>query len=214
MKAIDNYTTIVREILMSLIVLMAGGTASGKTSIARAFTEKYGGLLINHDRYYLDTNFSDQSNFDEPAALENKLLAEHLRLLKSGRSAPLPIYDFPTHRRLKEVDIVQPQKVIIVEGILTLSSEELRAVGDTTIFVDAPADTRLARRLLRDVVERGRSVHGVLEQYMETVRPMHHLHVESSRHFAEVELDGVIPIAESMNKLHQHIFGFLNSSNR
>ena len=199
---------------MSLIVLMAGGTASGKTSIAHAFTETYGGLLINHDRYYRAANFSDQSNFDEPAALENKLLAEHLQLLKSGKPAPLPIYDFPTHRRLKKVDLVQPQKVIIVEGILTLSSEALRAVGDTTIFVDAPADIRLSRRLLRDVVERGRSVHGVLDQYLETVRPMHLLHVEAARHFAEIELDGVIPIAESMEKLHQHIFGFLDSANR
>lgn len=194
---------------MSLVVLMAGGTASGKTSVANAFTQKYGGLLITHDRYYRDTSFSDSSNFDEPAALDNQLLAEHIQLLKSGKPAPLPIYDFPTHRRQKKVDIVHPEDIIIVEGILTLAAEELRLVGDTNVFVHAPADIRLARRLLRDVVERGRSVHGVLQQYLETVRPMHFLHIEESRKFATLELDGVIPVEESVEHLHQHLSKFL-----
>lgn len=190
---------------MSLVILMAGGTASGKTTIARAFTEKYGGLLINHDRYYLDIPFSDDSNFDEPAALDNQLLAEHIRLLKAGKPAPLPIYDFPTHRRQKEADLVYPKDIIIVEGILTLASKELRSVGDSRVFVHAPADIRLARRLLRDVVERGRSIHSVLNQYLETVRPMHFLHVETSRQFTSLELDGVVPVEESLEILYQHI---------
>ena len=190
---------------MSLVILMAGGTASGKTSIAQAFTEKYGGLLITHDRYYRNIPFSEHSNFDEPAALDNLLLANHIQLLKAGKPAPLPIYDFPTHRRQKEVDVVYPEDIIIVEGILTLAAPELRLVGDTNIFVHAPADIRLTRRLRRDVVERGRSVHGVLEQYLKTVRPMHFLHVEASREFAELELDGVVPVTESVEKLYRHI---------
>jgi len=190
---------------MNIIILMAGGTASGKTSIAKQFVDTYGGLLITHDRYYKNIDFSDDANFDEPDALDNALLAEHLLLLKNGQSAPLPIYHFPTHRRLKEVNIVEPQKIIIVEGILTLASTEVRAVSDCTIFVDAPSDIRLARRLRRDIVERGRSVDGVLKQYMDTVRPMHALHVEPSKNFAALHLNGIVPLEYSVQQLHEHL---------
>lgn len=190
---------------MSTIMIIAGGTASGKTSIAEAFAEDQDCLIIHHDRYYKDILFPPDANFDEPDALDNDLLAEHIALLKSGKPADLPIYDFPTHRRLSNKDRVYPRPLIIVEGILTLASENIRKQGDICIFVDAPDDIRLARRLKRDVVERGRSVDGVLQQYMDTVRPMHHLHVQPSKQYASLILDGVIPITESVTKLSNHL---------
>ena len=183
------------------IVIIAGGTASGKTSIAEDFAQKHDCLIIHHDRYYKDILFPPDANFDEPDALDNELLAEHLSQLKQGHTVELPIYEFATHRRLKETDSVQPRELIIVEGILTLASECIANQGDYHIFVDAPDDIRLARRLQRDVIERGRSVDGVIRQYMDTVRPMHFLHVLPSKLKAQVVLDGTVAIRESVQRL-------------
>ena len=188
---------------MTTIIIMAGGTASGKTSIAAAFAEKHECLIIHHDRYYKDILFPPDANFDEPAALDNGLLGEHLKLLKSGQPADLPIYNFPTHRRLTETEVVKPQKLIIVEGILTLAAPQIAEQGDVHIFVDAPDDIRLARRLQRDVVERGRNVEGVITQYMTTVRPMHFLHVLPSKNQAEIVLNGVVPLEDSVGQMEQ-----------
>ena len=185
------------------IVIIAGGTASGKTSIAADFAEKHNCLIIHHDRYYKDILFPPDANFDEPDALDNDLLAYHLAELKAGRPVELPIYEFATHRRLKETDSVTPQPLIIVEGILTLASDVIAVQGDYHVFVDAPDDIRLARRLQRDVIERGRSVGGVIHQYMNTVRPMHFLHVLPSKDKAQLILDGTINIPESVNRLEQ-----------
>ena len=188
---------------MSTIIIMAGGTASGKTSIAAEFAQKHKCLIIHHDRYYKDILFPPDANFDEPDALDNTLLAEHLRELKAGNVVELPIYHFPTHRRLRDTERVEPQDLIIVEGILTLAAADIVEQGDVRIFVDAPDDIRLARRLQRDVVERGRSVDGVIKQYLTTVRPMHILHVLPSQKRAELTLDGVVPLAESVQKMEQ-----------
>ncbi len=188
---------------MTTIIIMAGGTASGKTSIAAEFAKKHDCLIIHHDRYYKDILFPPDANFDEPDALDNALLGQHLQELKQGKPAHLPIYDFPTHRRLKETERVDPQQLIIVEGILTLAAPEISEQGDIHIFVDAPDDIRLARRLQRDVIERGRNVEGVIAQYMATVRPMHFLHVLPSQKKAEITLDGVVPLHDSVEKMEQ-----------
>ena len=188
---------------MSTIIIMAGGTASGKTSIAAEFAQKHECLIIHHDRYYKDILFPPDANFDEPDALDNALLAEHLKELKAGNAVELPIYHFPTHRRLRDTERVEPQNLIIVEGILTLAATEIAEQGDVHIFVDAPDDIRLARRLQRDVVERGRSVDGVIKQYLTTVRPMHLLHVLPSQSRAELTLNGVVPLAQSVEMMEQ-----------
>ena len=191
---------------MSTIIIMAGGTASGKTSIAAEFAQKHKCLIIHHDRYYKDILFPPDANFDEPEALDNALLATHLKELKAGNSVDLPIYHFPTHRRLSDTERVTPQDVIIVEGILTLAATEIAEQGDVHIFVDAPDDIRLARRVQRDVVERGRSVDGVIKQYLTTVRPMHLQHVLPSKSLAELILNGVVPIAQSVQQMEQHLY--------
>ena len=188
---------------MSTIIIMAGGTASGKTSIAAEFAQKHKCLIIHHDRYYKDILFPPDANFDEPDALDNALLAEHLKELKAGNAVELPIYHFPTHRRLRDTERVHPQDLIIVEGILTLAAMDIVEQGDVHIFVDAPDDIRLARRLQRDVVERGRSVDGVIKQYLTTVRPMHLLHVLPSQDRAELTLNGVVPLYQSVDKMEQ-----------
>ena len=180
---------------------MAGGTASGKTTIAQALSDEIGAVIIHQDRYYRDIQHPRGYNFDEPKALDNVLLATHLELLKQGKEAHLPIYDFPTHSRLSQTEILEPAPLIVVEGILSLASEEIESLGDHRIFVDAPDDIRLARRLKRDVVERGREVDGVLNQYMNTVRPMHWLHVVPSKTKAELILDGTAPISESTARI-------------
>ena len=176
---------------------MAGGTASGKTTIAQALRDELGAVIIHHDRYYRDIHHPTGYNFDEPQALDNALLAHHLKQLKQGQEACLPIYDFPTHSRLSQTETLSPAPLIIVEGILSLAAPEIESLGDYRIYVDAPDDIRLARRLKRDVVERGRSVDGVLNQYMNTVRPMHWQHVVPSKAKAELILDGAAPISVS-----------------
>jgi uridine kinase len=191
---------------MSTIIIIAGGTASGKTSIAAEFAQKHKCLIIHHDRYYKDILFPPDANFDEPEALDNALLAEHLKELKAGNPVELPIYHFPTHRRLRDTERVEPRELIIVEGILTLAATAIAEQGDVHIFVDAPDDIRLARRLQRDVVERGRSVDGVIKQYLTTVRPMHLKHVLPSKSLAELILNGVVPIAQSVQQMEQHLY--------
>ena len=175
---------------MTTIILIAGGTASGKTTIADHFAKQYDATLLPHDRYYVDIPRTEGFNFDEPKALDNDLLVEHITLLKKGQPAPIPIYDFATHSRSKDIEIVEPKELIIVEGILTLAVPEIRSLGDFLVYVHTPDDLRLIRRLKRDVVSRGRAVDSVLHQYLQTVRPMHNLHVLPSRAHASIELDG------------------------
>ena len=195
---------------MSCIVLIAGGTASGKTTIAKAFQQcNKDTVLIHHDRYYKDIPHPRGYNFDEPKALDSAQLAKDIETLKRGQPANLPVYDFARHARTSQTECITPKPIIIVEGILVLAAPELYPLADLCVFVNAPDDIRLIRRIRRDVVERGRNVEGVLEQYTKTVRPMHLLHVLPSRARATVQLNGQDLIENSVQKLQKEILKLL-----
>ena len=173
---------------------VAGGTGSGKTTVARAIAN---GLpdgtatLIEHDAYYRDRpdltyEQRRQLNFDHPDALETQLLIEHINKLREGGAVELPIYDFATHRRSDERRRVDAQPVVVVEGILVFADERLRSHFDLKVFVDTDADIRVFRRIRRDIEQRGRTFASVREQYYSTVRPMHLQFVEPSKRWADV----------------------------
>jgi uridine kinase len=148
-------------------------------------------VVVNQDRYYHDLahlrgHERAHHNFDHPEAIEEDLLQQHLRLLKTGQSAPLPVYDFANHVRKEETERVGPQTVILLEGILILAIPAIRELLDVKIFVDTDADLRFIRRLLRDMEERERTVDGVIDQYLTTVRPMHLEFVEPSKRWADI----------------------------
>jgi uridine kinase len=170
------------------VVGIAGGTASGKTTLAERAAARTGAALVTHDRYYLDAHA--HTNFDHPDALDTSALVAHLDALRAGEPVELPVYHFPTHRRLPATERLEPRRLVIVEGILVLASAELRRRFDLAVFVRAAPDVRLARRLRRDIAERGRDVESVLGQYLRTVRPMHAAFVEPSAAHAELVLDG------------------------
>jgi uridine kinase len=173
---------------------VAGGTGSGKTTVARSILESVGQeriTLIQQDSYYRDINWRSEAellhhNFDHPSALDNDLMIAHLAALKAGHAVEVPIYDFVRHRRTPRTRRVEPQPVILVEGILIFVEPALRELLDFKIYVDTDADIRLIRRLGRDMSERGRTVQDVLRQYLETVRPMHLEFVEPSKRWADV----------------------------
>ncbi len=177
-----------------VIIGIAGGTGSGKTTVARSIYDRVGRdriEWISHDSYY--RNFEGLSpeerhhiNFDHPDSLETELLARHLDVLVKGSSVEVPLYDFTTHSRKAETTRVEPRRVIIVEGILVLAEPELRRRINIKLFVDTPPDIRFMRRLVRDIKTRGRSMESVIEQYMTTVRPMHEEFVEPSKRYADL----------------------------
>ena len=177
-----------------VIIGIAGGTGSGKTTVARAIYDRVGKdkiEWISHDSYYRDFDglSAEQRhhiNFDHPDSLETELLARHLDVLVKGSSVEVPIYDFTTHSRKAETQRVESRKVIIVEGILVMYEPELRKRIDIKLFVDTPADIRFVRRLMRDIKSRGRTVESVIEQYVTTVRPMHEEFVEPSKRYADL----------------------------
>jgi uridine kinase len=177
-----------------VILGVAGGSGSGKTTVARAIVEAVGAdriAYLEQDSYYRDLGTSSleaasQHNFDHPSALDNELLIDHLRALRAGLDIQVPVYDFVTHRRKRETRSVAAQPVVVIEGILLFSDRRLRELLDFKVFVDTDSDVRLARRLRRDIEERGRSVHDVLRQYLDTVRPMHLEFVEPSKRWADV----------------------------
>jgi uridine kinase len=177
----------------SLLLGIAGGTGSGKTTLAAKIGEALGAssTLISHDWYYLDrTGYLPKQreaiNYDEPAALDNALLCEHLDALRQGRAVECPQYDFTTHTRRAETIAVPARPVVIVEGILLFSVPELRDRFDLRLYVDTDDDIRLMRRLRRDLVDRGRDLPSVEQQYYQSVRPMHLLHVAPSKQFAHL----------------------------
>ncbi len=178
----------------SLIIGVSGGSGSGKTSVTNKILEHLDRsrvVVLAHDAYYKDLSVyggltPDKINFDHPDSLETNLLVQHLRQLKEGREIAQPIYNFTTHRRLKETHIIQPREIIIVDGILIFVEKALRELMDIRIYVDTDADERLIRRIRRDMLERGRSVDSVMTQYLNTVKPMHLEFVEPSKHWADI----------------------------
>ncbi|MEZ5449627.1 MAG: uridine kinase [Thiolinea sp.] len=176
---------------------ICGGSGSGKSSLARAIMQALpegSASLIALDAYYHRRSHfpaAIQGNFDHPDSLEASLLAEHLRQLAAGRPVTIPCYDFTVHDRRPETRLLQPTPLIILDGILLFALEPVLALLDRSVFVDVPADIRLARRLRRDVRERGRTLDDVLDQYLNTVRPMHEAYVEVFKDKADVLVSGM-----------------------
>lgn len=176
------------------LIGIAGGTGSGKTTVANAIVNRVGAeriAILSHDSYYRDfvdlpKDILDRQNFDHPDSLESELLVRHLKALKQGMVVEMPIYDFKIHRRAAETRRVEPRKVILVDGILIYAEPELRKLFDVKIYVDTDADIRFIRRLKRDIAERGRTVESVVKQYESTVRPMHMEFVEPSKRYADL----------------------------
>ncbi|HEY4692662.1 MAG TPA: uridine kinase [Bellilinea sp.] len=177
-----------------LVIAIAGGSGSGKTTVADQILKQVGRdriAYLPHDAYYRDfkdlpLNQRAERNFDHPDSLETSLLTQHVRQLKRWEPVDLPIYDFTIHTRTDKTRRIEPSAVIIVEGILIFAEPELRAEFDVKIFVDTDSDLRFIRRLQRDISERGRTTESVIHQYLTTVRPMHNDFVEPSKRYADV----------------------------
>ena len=177
-----------------VVVGIAGGTGSGKTTVANVIVERVGAgqvAYLPHDAYYKDLSDLPEAqrasiNFDHPNSLDSALMVEHIKQLKNGQAVELPVYDFKTHIRTDRITRIQPKPVVLVEGILIFAEPELRQLFDVKIFVDTDADVRFIRRLQRDIDERGRSTESVIRQYQSTVRPMHLEFVEPSKRYADV----------------------------
>ena len=205
-----------------VVIGVAGGTGSGKTTLATAVQAQLGDSLcvtVSQDSYYKDLAHLDlaeraRTNFDHPDSLDSFLMTSHVAALKQGREVTLPEYDFAQHARRSEGRVVGPRPVIIVEGILVLVWRSLREIMDMTVFVDAPEQVRLDRRLKRDVAERGREVQGVLDQYYATVRPMHQEFVAPSSRHADLLIDGQGHLAGSVDKVLKWLDSSVNPEAR
>ena len=180
-----------------MIIGIAGGTGSGKTTLAEHIAEEFGDAVavIAHDSYYRaqnDKSYEERcvQNYDHPDAFETELLCEHLERLAAGESVDVPIYDYTVHNRSDKIYRVDPRPVIVLEGILLFSDKRLRDMMDLKIFVDTDADERILRRILRDTKERGRSLESVIGQYLTTVKPMHDAFVEPYKRYADVIVPG------------------------
>lgn len=183
-----------KEMNQICIVGIAGGTASGKTTIVNKIQETFGEniVVISHDSYYKahdDLSYEERCklNYDHPASFDTDLMIADVKKLKNHEEVDIPVYDFTVHNRSKDQTIhIVPKRVIIVEGILILENKELRDLMDIKVFVDADADERLMRRMKRDMVERARSIESIITQYTDTVKPMHEQFIEPSKKFADI----------------------------
>ena len=176
-----------------MVVGIAGGTGSGKTTITKKLMQRFGGdvSVIYHDNYYKahhNMSYEERSklNYDHPDSFDTDLLIQAVKDLKAGRSVTCPVYDYTIHDRSDQVVVVKPAKVVIVEGILIFQSRELCQQMDIKIYVDTDADVRILRRIVRDVRDRGRSLDSVVNQYLSTVKPMHEQFVEPSKRNADI----------------------------
>ncbi len=210
------------SLVRSVTIGVAGGTGSGKTTVSTALLQRVGAEHIAYlpqDVYYHDLPdmpraAGEMINFDHPDALESSLLVKHVRQLQRGESAQVPLYDFATHRRRDVTRQVDPQPIILVEGILLFAEPDLRELFDVRIFVDTDADIRFIRRLTRDIRERGRSVDSVIHQYLESVRPMHLEFVEPSKRYADVIIPEGGFNTVAIDLLADHIRNLMNSPAR
>ncbi len=180
----------------SIIIGIAGGTGSGKSTFTNRIRDEFGTdvAVIYHDNYYkaqddIPLETRKLQNYDHPDALETDLLVEHLKLLRSGHAIDCPVYDYTMHTRSSETVRVEPKPVILLEGILVLTDERLRDQMDIKIYVEADADERILRRVIRDVNERGRDLEGIVSQYLTTVKPMHYIYVEPTRAKADIVIN-------------------------
>jgi uridine kinase len=177
-----------------VVIGVAGGSGSGKTSVTKAIYEHFKGhsiLMLEQDYYYKDQShlpFEERlkTNYDHPLAFDNDLLLNHIQKLLKHEAIDKPIYDYTMHTRSNESIVVEPKEVIILEGILILEDERLRNMMDIKLYVDTDADLRIIRRLLRDIKERGRSIDSVIEQYVNVVRPMHNQFIDPTKRYADV----------------------------
>ena len=199
-----------------LVIGIAGGTGSGKTTLMKRLVEAFGDVVtvLSHDNYYrrLDHLALEERykvNYDEPAALETELMCQHLQQLRAGQAIDCPVYDFAQHNRSEQTVHIEPRQVIIVEGILIFENPQLRDLMDIRIFVDTDADIRLCRRIKRDVNKRGRTMESVIEQYQTTVKPMHEKYVEPSKKFAHVVVPeggkNVVALDMIMGRIRRHL---------
>ena len=202
--------------MKTMIIGIAGGTGSGKTTLTRRLKQRFGEdvSIVYHDNYYKahdEMTYEERCklNYDHPDAFDTDLMIEQIARLKAGESICCPTYDYTVHNRAKETVAIQPTKVIIVEGILIFENKALRDLMDIKIFVDTDADVRILRRLVRDVRDRARSVESVVEQYLTTVKPMHEQFVEPSKRCADiVVLEGghnVVALDMIVQRIQNHI---------
>lgn len=180
----------------TLIIGIAGGTGSGKSTFTNRLKAYFGDdvTVIYHDNYYrrqegIPLEERRKVNYDHPDALETELLLEHLQMLKRGESVHCPVYDYSQHNRSDEVLEIKPNKIILIEGILLLADPRIRELLDIKNFVDADADERILRRIRRDVKERGREIDDIIDQYLETVKPMHELYVQPTKALADIVIN-------------------------
>ena len=175
------------------VVSVIGSSGSGKTTLTEHLVSRFGDdiAVVHHDNYYKrhdDLTYEERTklNYDHPDSFETDMMVKHVRMLKKGIPVEVPIYDYSIHNRSQATTLVEPKKVVIVEGILILENKELRDEMDLKIFVDTDADERLMRRIKRDTVERARTVESILSQYQDTVKPMHEAYIEPSKKYADI----------------------------
>ena len=181
---------------MSIFIGIAGGTGSGKSTFTNRLKEAFGDRVsvVYYDNYYRrrdELPFEERKkiNYDHPDAFETQMLIDHIHKLKNGEAVECPVYDYTIHNRSEKTITVKPARVVIVEGILIFENKELCELLDIKVYVEADADERILRRVIRDVKERGRDVEGIAKQYLTTVKPMHYLYVEPTRAMADIVIN-------------------------
>lgn len=201
-----------------MMIGIAGGTGSGKTTLTNRLKERFGAdvTVVFHDNYYKrhdDMTYAERAllNYDHPDAFDTDLMIEHIQALRRGETIECPVYDFTVHNRSAETILIRPTKIILIEGILIFQNKTLRDLMDIKIFVDTDADVRILRRILRDVKERGRSLESVVNQYLTTVKPMHEQFVEPSKRTADIIVpeggQNVVALDLLIQRVHNHVHG-------